>query len=84
MCMSFQKAFIDGIESMPQNAIFVGNGVRQDNWTRSVVWSPNEIEVEENVEVTKCEEASGLAPAVNNDGEVNEEVKGWFKYYLER
>lgn len=82
--MELQDAFIDGIKSMPNNAVFVGNGVRPDNWDKAVVWSPVEINVENDVSITKREKASGKAPAVSDGDEVNEEIKGWFKYYLER
>lgn len=81
-----RKKSIDGIESMPANARFVGNGMQINEWTSAVVWSPESIEVENDVSIVKVEVADGTAPAVTSGGleDKNEEVEGWDKYHLRR
>lgn len=81
----------DGIESMDENARFVGNGMKRDEWDKAAVWSPTPIEVAEGVKIVNQYEADGTAPAVSKDEaravanpDSNEEVAGMMKYELER
>lgn len=78
MCMGRSK-LPDGIESMPSNAKFVGNGMDVDEWDTAMVWSPSGIEVSKGVDITDEYPATGESPAVDKA-----EVEGWTKYELQR
>lgn len=76
----------DGIVSLHPDAKFFGDAMEIDEWDMAVIWSPETPEVEEGVSMKDVGSATGRAPAVNNGpgGLINEGVKGWNKYVLER
>lgn len=84
--MPSQTRQIDGIESLPENAKFVGNGKSVNDWTKAMVWSPSDIAVSEGVAIVDTHTADGTAPAMTSGGleDKNGEVEGWTKYELER
>lgn len=80
-----RKKPIDGIESMPKNALFVGDAMEIDDWEKAVVWTPEPIDVKDSVSIVQTEPADGTAPAVTAAGEdKNEQVEEWNKVHLRR